>query len=186
MVSIGSLLVPIVVSAVLVFVVSAIIHMVLPYHNSDLRRLRQEDEVMDALRRFSIPPGDYMTPCGGSPAAMRDPVFIDKMKRGPVVIMTVMQPGPPTMTKELAMWFGYSILVGIFAAYMAGRALAPGADYLSVFRFAGTTAFLSYSFALLQDSIWFHRNWRMTMLSMFDGLVYGLLTAGTFGWLWPR
>ena len=84
------------------------------------------------------------------------------------------------------MWFVYSILVSFFAAYITGRALGPTADYLAVFRFVGATAFMGYSLALLQNSIWYKRSWRTTLLSMFDGLVYGLLTAGTFGWLWPR
>jgi hypothetical protein len=55
-----------------------------------------------------------------------------------------------------------------------------------VFRFAGTTAFLGYAFALAHDSIWFKRRWSTTVKFLFDGLLYGLLTAGTFGWLWPR
>jgi hypothetical protein len=80
----------------------------------------------------------------------------------------------------------YTIIVSLFAAYVAGRALGPGAHYLAVFRFAGATAFAGYSLALMQNSIWFSRNWGMTLRSMFDGLIYALLTAGTFGWLWPR
>ncbi len=67
-----------------------------------------------------------------------------------------------------------------------GRALGPGANYLHVFRFAGATAFLGYAGALSQMSIWYRRAWSLTIKSSFDGLIYGLLTAGTFGWLWPR
>jgi hypothetical protein len=77
-------------------------------------------------------------------------------------------------------------VVSVFAAYITGRALGPGANYLEVFRFAGTTSFLGYSMALLQTSIWYKRNWGTTIRVMIDGLLYGLLTAGTFGWLWPR
>ena len=90
------------------------------------------------------------------------------------------------MTKELILWFLYAIVVGVFAAYIAGRALQPGSHYLQVFRFAGCTAFIGYSLALAQQSIWSGRNWGTTIKSMIDGLLYGLLTAGTFGWLWPR
>lgn len=39
--------------------------------------------------------------------------------------------------------------------------------------------------ALLQNSIWYKRKWSSTLKSMADGLVYALVTAGTFGWLWP-
>ena len=186
MVPVMSLVVPILVSAVIVFVVSSFIHMVLPYHRNDLRRLPNEDEVMDALRRFNIPPGDYAVPHAGSPAGMKQPEFVEKMKRGPIVLMTLELGRPPSMGTSLLLWFLYAIAVSVFAAYIAGRALVPGADYLEVFRFAGCSAFMAYSLALLQNSIWYKRNWGMTLKTMFDGLVYGLLTAGTFGWLWPR
>ncbi|RMD92338.1 MAG: hypothetical protein D6813_06070 [Calditrichaeota bacterium] len=185
MVSIISLWLPILLSAVMVFIISSFIHMVLPYHRTDFRKVESEDEVMEALRKFNIPPGDYVIPCAGTPQEMKNPEFIEKMTKGPVVFMTVIKSGPPSMTGNLIQWFIYSILVGIFAAYIAGRALGPGAPYLEVFRFAGTTAFIGYSLALLQNSIWYKRNWAATLKSVFDGLIYGLFTAGTFGWLWP-
>lgn len=186
MVPLTSLWMPILVSALIVFVASSVIHMVLPYHRSDLRKLPKEDEVMEALRRFKIPPGDYTMPCAGSMEAMKKPEFIDKMKAGPVALITVVPSGPPSMSSNLVQWFLYAVVVGVFAAYITGRALGSGANYLQVFRFAGCTAFLGYSLALLQNSIWYKRNWGTTIKSMLDGLVYGLLTAGTFGWLWPR
>ena len=58
MVSIVSLWMPIVVSGVLVFFISSFIHMVLPYHNTDFRKLPDEDGVFTALQDLSIPPGD--------------------------------------------------------------------------------------------------------------------------------
>ena len=186
MVPVTSLLVPILLSAVIVFVASSILHMVLRYHRNDLRKLPKEDEIMAALRGFSIPPGDYAVPCAGSMEGMKNPEFQDKMKKGPVVFMTVIPSGPPTMGMSLFLWFLYSVLVSFFSAYIAGRALPPGAYYLAVFRFVGATAFMGYSLALLQNSIWYKRNWGTTLRSMFDGLVFGLLTAGTFGWLWPH
>jgi hypothetical protein len=185
MVPVTSLWIPILVSAVIVFVASSIIHMVLPYHRSDLRKLAKEDEVMDALRRFNIPPGDYAVPHAGSPEGMKKPEFLEKRKKGPVVLMTIAPAGPPSMRTNLLLWFLYCAIVSVLAAYVAGRALGSGADYLAVFRFAGVSAFMGYSLALLQNSIWYWRNWGATAKSMFDGLVYGLLTAGTFGWLWP-
>jgi hypothetical protein len=186
MVPLMSLWLPILLSAVIVFVASSIIHMVLPFHRSDYSKVPSEDEVMDALRKFGIPPGDYVMPCPGSPKAMKDPVFLEKFKRGPVAFITVMPGGAPSMGKNLAQWFVYCVVVGIFAAYIAGRALGPGSHYLDVFRFAGCTAFTGYALALCQNSIWYKRAWSTTLKSTFDGLLYGLLTAGTFGWLWPR
>ncbi len=186
MVPLTSLWLPIVVAAVIVFVASSILHMVLPVHRSDYRKLPSEDNVMEALRKFGIPPGDYLVPCAGSPRDMKEPGFVEKMTKGPVAFMTVMPSGRPNMAPSLVQWFIYCVVVGIFAGYIAGRALGPGAHYLQVFRFAGCTAFVGYSLALWQDTIWFRRNWVVTLKSNIDGLVYGLLTAGTFGWLWPR
>jgi len=189
MVPITSLVIPILLAAVLMFVASSLIHMVLGYHRADYNRLPREDEVQAALRGFNIPPNDYLVPRPESPGAMRDPAFLEKYKKGPVLMMTIMPPSPggtPAMGAQLAQWFVYCIVVGVVAAYMAGRALGPGAPYLAVFRFAGATAFIAHSLALPQYSIWYHRNWGTTLRSMFDGLIYGLLTGGAFGWLWPR
>lgn len=186
MVPITELWLPIVVSAVLVFVASSILHMALPWHRGDYRKLPDEAEVLAALRKFSIPPGDYLAPCVGSPADMKSPEFADKMSKGPVMMVTFMEPGPPAMGAQLGQWFVYCLVVGVFAAYVTGRALGVGDSYLHVFRFAGTTAFVSYSLALWQNTIWYKRNWVTTLKSTIDGLIYGMLTAGTFGWLWPR
>jgi len=185
MVPLVSLWLPILLSAVVVFIASSIIHMVLPYHNKDLRKVPAEDEVMNALRKFNIPPGDYALPCAAGPKDMNNPGFIDKMKKGPVILMTVIPSGPPAMGKNLVLWFLYCLAVSIFSAYITGRALTPGVEYLSVFRFAGATAFIGYTVALWQNSIWYRRAWTTTLKSTFDGLVYALLTAGMFGWLWP-
>jgi hypothetical protein len=186
MVGIIELWLPILLSAAIVFVVSSIIHTVTPWHKSDYPKVPDEDKVMDALRPFAIPPGDYMIPRASGTKEMRSPGFADKMKKGPVVVMTVLPNGPISMGKDLVLWFLYSIVVGIFAAYVAGRALPFGAAYLHVFRFAGTTAFVGYALALWQISIWYHRSWSTTFKTTIDGLLYALLTAGTFGWLWPR
>ena len=186
MVPLTSLWVPILASAAIVFMASSVIHMVLPFHRKDLRQVPKEDEVLEALRRFDIPPGDYCAPHPGSPEGMKKPEFVERMKKGPIVLMTIAPGGPPSMGTSLLSWFLYSIVVGVFAAYIAGRVLGPGARYLAVFRFVGCTAFMGYSLALAQSSIWYKRNWGTTARLMVDGLVYGLLTAGTFGWLWPR
>jgi len=185
MVSLTALWMPILLSAVIVFIASSVIHMVLPYHKSDYGRLPDEDRIIAALRPLKIPPGDYILPYASSMAALKDPAFVDKMKAGPVAIMTVRPSGPPTMGRSLVLWFVYAVVVSGMAAYVAGRVLGPGADYLAAFRFAGTTAFAAYAMAHFQASIWMGRSWSTTIKDLFDGLVYALLTGGTFGWLWP-
>jgi hypothetical protein len=186
MVSLMSLLVAILVSAVLVFLASSVMHMFLSYHWNDVQKVPNEDGVMDALRRFTIPPGDYMVPRAASQKQMKDPAFTEKLKQGPVALVTVLPPGPFSMGKSLGQWFAYCVVIALFAAYIASRTLAPGAPYLSVFRIVGTVAFIGFAGGLWQDSIWWNRKWSTTLKSTIDGLVYGLLTAGTFGWLWPE
>lgn len=185
MVPLSTLWLPVLLSAVIVFVASSLIHMVLKYHSTDYRRLPDEDKVQAALRPFRIPPGDYVLPHAGSMEAMKDPAFLEKMSTGPVAFMTIRPSGPPAMGAALGQWFVFSVLVSAIAAYIAGRALAPGADYLSVFRFAGTTAFVGYAIGQIPNSIWLGRSWSSTIKTLADGLIYGLLTAGVFGWLWP-
>ena len=185
MVPLASLWLPILLSAVFAFLASFVLHMLLPFHRGDMKKVPREDDFLEAMRRLDIPPGDYAAPYAGAPEAMKDPAFVDKMKKGPQVLMTVAPGGPPSMTRELALWFVYLVVVGVFAAYLTGRAVGPGTGYLEVFRFAGTTAFAGYALALAQNSIWYRKNWAATVRSMIDGLVYALLTAGVFGWLWP-
>jgi len=177
---------PILLSSVIVFIVSSVIHMASPWHKNDYPRVPNEDKVMDALRPFAIPPGDYMIPRPSSRQEMSSPEFAEKMKKGPVMILTVWSNGSAPMGKNLVLWFLYAAVVGLFTAYVAGRALPVGADYLQVFRFIGATAFMGYAVALWQMSIWYRRAWSTTIKATVDGLIYALLTAGTFGWLWPR
>ena len=186
MTNLTELWLPVLLSAIIVFVASSIIHMVLQWHKNDCPKLPDENKFADAVRPLAIPPGDYMVPRAANSADMRSPEFAEKLKKGPVMILTVLPNGPFSMGSNLAQWFVYLLVVGVFAAYIAGRALPHGAQYLSVFRFVGAAAFLSYSVALWQMSIWYKRAWSTTIKSTIDGLIYALLTAGTFGWLWPK
>ncbi|HUQ47262.1 MAG TPA: hypothetical protein VM053_03340 [Gemmatimonadaceae bacterium] len=181
-----SLWLPILLSSVLVFVASSIIHMASPWHKNDYPRLPDEDAFRSAVGPLEIPPGDYLVPRPLKREDHKTPEFAEKLKQGPNVLMTVLPKGSFGMGRNLAMWFVYLIVVTIFAAYVAGRALPPGTDYLQVFRFAGTVAFIGYSAALWQLSIWYRRSWSLTIKATVDGLVYALLTAGAMGWLWPR
>jgi hypothetical protein len=186
MVPILSLWLPIVVAAVLVFAVSSIVHMALTYHRSDYRQLPKEDEVRAALRAAGLAPGQYHFPYCASTKEMSSPAMLDKYREGPVGMLTVMPSGAPPMGKLLGLWFAFSLVVGVFVAYLAGRTLPAGTEYLQVFRVAGTTAFMAYGVAQLADSIWHGQSWGTTVKMIFDGLLYALVTAGAFGWLWPR
>jgi hypothetical protein len=187
MVPILSLWLPILLSAIVVFIASALVHMVLPWHRSDYGKLPDEDGVLSVLRRLSIAPGDYLFPKPDGPKSMKDPAFLEKWKAGPVGRLTILKTGDaPSMGKPLGLWFLYCVVVSIVAAYIAGRALQPGAPYLHAFRFAGTTAFVAYALGTWPESIWMGRPVSTTIKSNIDGLIYALLTGGIFGWLWPR
>lgn len=186
MVPLTALWLPILLSTAIVFVASAIMHMVLTYHKSDFRKLPDEDRVTDALRSAGVAPGsDYSFPYY-SFEEMKSASVIEKLKRGPVGFMTVLPSGPHAMGKSLFQWFLYCIVISIFAAYLAGRTLAPGTDLWQVFRVVGTVAFLGYGAAHAQDSIWAGRSWFVTFKHIFDSLIYAALTAGVYAWLWPK
>ena len=186
MVPVLSLLIPIVVSAVFVFIASSIIHMATPWHKNDLKKLPNEDAALNALRALNLPPGNYGYPKPDSMKEMGSPEFQAKAKAGPVGFMTVKPSWNFSMGGTLAQWFVYSLIVSLFAGYIAGVAFGPGTEYLRIMQVAGTVGFVGYSLAQMHESIWWGKNWGATIRSMIDGLIYGLLTAGTFGWLWPR
>jgi hypothetical protein len=186
MVALSALWLPIVLSAVIVFVASSVIHMVLRYHRKEYRGLPDEAAGLEALRKQGLTPGTYILPYAPTSKAMGSPEMLAKYNQGPVGLLTIIPSGPPALGKNLTLWFLYSVLVGVFVAYLTGRTVAPGAEYLGVFRVAGTVAFMGYGVGNLVDSIWKCQRWSATLKMTFDGLVYALLTAGVFGWLWPR
>ena len=186
MTALSSLWLPILLSAVVVFFASSVLHMLTPWHKGDFQKLPNEDRTRDGLRALAIPSGDYMTPCPSSSAELKSPEFAEKMKQGPRMVMTVMPNGPMSMGKNLAQWFVYCVVVGLFAAYVASLALPRGAPYMKVFHIVSVTAFIGYGLALCQSSIWYSRSWATTLKLLIDALIYGLLTAGVFGWLWAR
>lgn len=186
MIGLCSLWLPILLSSVVIFLVSSLIHMATAWHKGDYAKATDEDKLMAALRPLGIPPGDYMVPLPLSRQEAASPEFNAKMKQGPVIVMTVIRSGPVSMWRNMIMWFVYLVVVGVFAAYIASRALPAGAGNLPVLRFAGATAFIGYSLALWQASIWYGRSWVTTLKCTVDGLVYAVLTGLIMGWLWPR
>lgn len=185
MVGLAALWLPILLSAVIVFIASSIIHMVLGYHKGDFKGMPGEESVLEAMRKAGVGPGDYSFPRAESMAQLREPAMAEKFERGPVGVMTVHPSGPPAMGGSLMLWFLFGLAVSIMAAYLSGRTQAPGADYVQVFRISSTVAFLAYAGSEPVSSIWYKRKWSTTVKNMFDGLVYALLTGGVFGWLWP-
>lgn len=175
----------IVLSGVLVFVVSSILHMATPLHKGDYQKLPGEESIMEVMRKNHVTPGTYMFPCPQSMKDMNSPEMVAKYEKGPVAYMTVIPSGVPAMGKNLVQWFLYSILIGVFAAYVASRTLTAEASYLQVFRVVGCVAFVAYAIGHLHASIWEGRSWWITSKFVLGGMIYALVTAGVFGWLWP-
>lgn len=185
MVTLPELWLPILLAAVLVLILSSIIHMAMPWHRTDYGKLPQEDAALAALRGYSIPPGDYSFPHATSGKAMSDPEYRAKLEAGPVGFLTIAGPNQWNMGRMMGLWFLYILLITIFSAYAAGRGLGPTSDYANVFQIVGTVAITGYAFGRWQHAIWYGHSWSTALKSTFDGILYGLVTAGTFGWLWP-
>ena len=185
MVTLGMLWLPILVAVVLVFIASNLVWMVLPHHKKDTKRLPDEAAALDVLGKQALTPGVYRFPWADF-ADMNKPETITKLTRGPVGLLTVRPSGPISMGKPMAAWVSYIVLITVAVACIAGRMLAPGAPYLSVFRRVGAVAILAYSAGNVPNAIWWGKPWRNTAFEVLDGIAYGLVTAGAFGWLWPR
>lgn len=186
MVPVIALWLPVLLAAVLVFVVSSIIHMALGYHKTDFKPVPDEEAVRAVLGKLDLPPGQYGVPCVQDMKQMKTPEVIRKYQEGPVAILTMLPKGPVQIGKHLALWFAYSIVISVFVAYVAGRTQAEGAEYLAVFRVAGTTAWLGYGGAHLWAGIWKGVPRSTVAKDVLDGLVYALVTAGAFAGFWPR
>ena len=185
MVTIGALWLPILLSSIAVWMASALFWMVSPHHKSDYVRFPDEEGVRRALAAQRLAPGQYSIPYSVSAKDLEDPEMVSKFEEGPVGIFTVAPSGVPAMGSKVAQSFLFYFLISTVVAYMASPTVDPGADYLAVFRVAGTVAWLAYGTAIVPDAIWFGRPWSGIVKGLLDALAYALLTAGFFGWLWP-
>ena len=185
MVSIGSIWLAILLSAVAVWIVSAVVWMVLPHHKTDYGALPDEGAAIAALKAQNLSPGRYAFPHMQSPADLKEADTRRRFEEGPAGYLTVVPRGVPVMGKSMGIQFLTYLIVAGAVAYVASRTLAPGAEYLQVFQITGTVAFMAYGFGTFQDAIWFGRPWSDIAKNLFDAFVYGCVTGGVFGWLWP-
>jgi hypothetical protein len=186
MVTLGALWLPIFLSAILVFFVSFLVHMVLKYHASDYTPLPNEDAVRAAIRAGNPPPRQYIIPYCADPKDMAKPEITQKFVEGPVAVINLKAPGAPTMTPMLVQWFVFVLVISICVAYVGCHTVDRGATYMDVFGILGAVGFLAYAAGTVPAAIWMGKPWSVAIKEVFDGLLYGLVTAGTFGWLWPR
>ncbi len=184
MTTLAALWLPILLSAVFVFLVSSVVHMALPIHKNDYQKLPDEAATLDAMRKTGVRPGQFMFPHPGSMKEMNSPAMQAKWKQGPVGTLIV-RSGGYAMGASLGQWFTFSVVISVFCAYLTGLACAPGAAGSQVFRIAATVAVLGYCFTSVCDSIWKGVAWSTTWKFVFDGVLYALATGATFAWLWP-
>jgi len=186
MVPFASLWLPILLSAVLVFVASTLIHMVLKYHAADYRALPNEAAFRASFRDTHVPPAQYIIPHISDMKQMGSPEHIAKLTEGPVAVLNVRPNGVIGMGKSLGQWFLFSLVVSACVGHIASGVLPVGTEYMKVFHTVALIAFLAYAAGQLPAAIWMGKPWSIAAKEVLDGLIYGLVTAGTFGWLWPR
>jgi hypothetical protein len=185
MLLLAALWLPILLSAVIVFIASSIMHTVLQYHNTDFRKLPEEDAVLAALRSAGVTRGVYHFPhCNHKD--MKTPEMQEKFKQGPIGFLTIFPSGPVSMPKFLVQWFIFCLLISFVVAYLAAHTVVPDAPARHVLRVVGTAAFLGYGLGAFISVIWKGQTWSMTLKEVFDGFIYAALTAATFAWLWPH
>ena len=180
-----SLLLPIVVSAVAVFVLTLVLHMT-PWHKSDYLRLPDEDGVMQALRAFNIPPNDYTVPHPGSGDYMKSPEYDAKRAAGPVMNLTVVPSGPWKIGQMMGLWFLFTLVVSASVACVVGTVVPPGGGAHAVFHYVAFITFLTYAMGAVPLSIWYHRKWSTTFKTAVDSLLYALATGWIFSMMWPK
>ncbi|MEM7480479.1 MAG: hypothetical protein AAF481_04855 [Acidobacteriota bacterium] len=186
MVTLGSLWLPILVSAVVVHLASFIVWMVLPHHRSDWAKLPDEDAFADAVNKQApAAPGQYAIPHAANPSDWKSEEVLERMRRGPVGFLILKPAGQAGMGKNLALHFVHCLVIGTLAAYIGAQTLPAGASYLKVFQVVGTAAILGWAGCIPVNANWYGHSWSSTLKSICDGVAYGLLTAGVFGWLWP-
>src|ERR1700751_3465587 len=182
MIPLTTLWLPILLSAVFVFIASSILHMALPFwHRPDYGKLPDEGAVLTGLG--STKSGQYIAPNVDWNKLTKE----EREAHGkrPMALILVRNPGEMSMGGALGGWFIESLVLSILCAYIGAVTLPPGTHYLTDFRVVGTAGILAYAFQSVSDSIWYGKPWSVTFKMFIDGVIYGLLTAGTFGWLWP-
>jgi len=186
MVNMRELWEPILLSSAGVFISSAVIWMALGYHKNDAVGVKNEEALRKALKEQDLAPNQYVIPYCPDQKERATPEFQQKLKDGPLALLTMRAPGVLDMKRMLGAWFFHLFIVTSIIAYVAGRTLPHGLSFLTIFRAVATIAWLAHAGALPTASIFWSRPWRVTWKDVADGLWYACLTGAIFAWLWPR
>ncbi|MEL7312094.1 MAG: hypothetical protein AAFN07_11320 [Pseudomonadota bacterium] len=183
--TVTQLLIPAALSALLAWIASTLVHLVIKYHNSDYKALKNEGAVADAIGAESPAKGIYTIPYCVDMKEMGSEEMQAKFAKGPVAFVTVFDNGMPKMGKLILQQIVYFFIGAFLIGYCASLAMQPGEDYLVVFRAVSAIAFLAYGWAVIPFSIWYGHLWSTCAKYLVDALIYALLTAGVYAWLWP-
>jgi hypothetical protein len=186
---VGHLWLPIVVAAVIVFITSAVIWMAMPWHKKEFDHFPDEDGLIAFLRKGNLGAGMYLYPFM-SHEMQKDKAVMEahrkKVAEGPAGIMYVFPKGRLGMNRMMVQSIVFYLVVNFFLAYIGYHTIIGHATYLQVFRVIGTVAFMTYFFGTVPWCIWFGHPWKTQWLQIIDALLMAGMTAGTFGWLWPK
>lgn len=175
---------PILLSAAVVWIISAVVWTAMPHHKQDFIRLPDEDGFMDDLRKSGIKPGNYVFPDFRGSEAMKSEKVQKALEHGPVGHLSLW-PTPLTMGGKLVATFIVYLVVSILIAYLTRVALPGAAPFAKVFQLAGTAGILAYCFSFIPNAVWFGSYKRTIVANIVDGIAYGLITGAIFAWRWP-
>ena len=180
-----SLSLPILLSAVVVFVISSLIHMVLKWHASDYGSFANEDAVRAAIRAGNPAPGRYVVPHCKEMKEMGSEAMQQKYREGPVGHLTILPSGMPNMGKHLGLWFLWSLGVAVVAAFLASQIfLLDSAHARGAAKLVGAVTFIAHGFGTVTESIWMMRSWSASTKYVLDAALYAVSSGLVFFWLW--
>jgi len=183
--NISELWLAILLSGLFCWIASALIHMLIKYHNADYKQLKNQDEVSATLKSSSPAPALYSLPYCSDMKQMADESMQKKFNDGPVAMIFVLPNGMPAMGKLLALQILFFIVGAALIAYLSSMSIAAGSDSMLVFRSVFVASFLTYGWAQIPYSIWMGQPWSNCIRYLIDALIYAGITAVVFTWLWP-
>jgi hypothetical protein len=176
---------PILLSAVVVFVISSLVHMVFKWHASDYSSFSNEDAVREAIRAGKPAPGRYVLPHCGDMKDMASEAMKKKYAEGPVGHVTILPNGQPNMGKHLGQWFLWCLVIATVAAFVTVKLV--GLDHFQARRAAkvvGALTFIAHGCGTITESIWMGRPWSSSAKYLLDAALYAMGSAAVFYFLW--
>jgi hypothetical protein len=177
---------PILAAAIGVFIASSLIHMVFKWHDSDYRPLANEAEVGAAIRNGAPTPGEYVIPHCPGMKELQEPANQAKLREGPVGFIVLRPNGIPNMGGTLGLWFAFALVIAAASGAIALQVYGLGADHHAAAHLAALVTFFAYGGGAVPQGIWMGRPWSAVAKDLLDSLVYGIVTAFAFAWLWPN